>query len=116
MRIVFRCKHWEQFVDNPASGHRSLTDSLTALPEDRRAEALRRFNILRQHLIDEVPIGEGDDSPVDVASERQNRPILVLKVAKDACFGWVFDEASSGLQSAKGQKTRNWGRDTECIQ
>lgn len=23
MRIVFRCKHWEQFVDNPASGHRS---------------------------------------------------------------------------------------------
>ena len=35
-----------------------LTDSLTALPEDRRAEALRRFNILRQHLIDEVPLTE----------------------------------------------------------
>lgn len=23
MRIVFRCKHWEQFIDIPASGERS---------------------------------------------------------------------------------------------
>ena len=33
-----------------------LTDNLTTLSDDRRAEALRRFNILRPHLNDAVPL------------------------------------------------------------
>lgn len=33
-----------------------LTDTLTTLSDDRRAEALHWFNILRPHLIDEVPL------------------------------------------------------------
>lgn len=35
-----------------------LTDSLTTLSDDRRAEALRRFNILRPHLIEDVPLAD----------------------------------------------------------
>lgn len=35
-----------------------LTDSPTTLSDDRRGEALRRFNILRPHLIDGVPLAE----------------------------------------------------------
>lgn len=33
-----------------------LTDTLTTLSDNRRAEALHRYNILRPHLIEEVPL------------------------------------------------------------
>ena len=52
-----------------------LTDSLTALPEDRRAEALRRFNILRQHCA-RCKGGRPDISALGLPDLQEHRDLM----------------------------------------